>query len=304
MSNNDPRFGKIAKDCREANVPFPEQLVARFERVAKKLNEDWGKPAAAEYLHDLIFPSRPGRRGFPPEVAEEILAIKTLHEERYTFLSQTVWDPFDAMMRDKGKKEEANRERPQTSEPSIYKSRNTSAEFPAAQPLSSAGIPAMQPLSSPETPVTQAPASAGIPATQAKFSAMVAQLLPESVRKLLTQIRAARAQPGLTVTIAAPESELDELLVDAESLIEEQHFNSGTAILEQFATLFPDESPFAYLRLMEIYHLMGRPDDFEWVNQRLGEQFDCPRVAWVAQHAQFMDAIDRIAESFLVAMRQ
>jgi hypothetical protein len=290
MSNNDPRFGKIAKDCREANVPFPEKLVERFERVAKKLNEDWGKPAAAEYLHDLIFPSRPGRRGFPPEVAEELLAIKTLHEERYTFLTHTVWDPFDAMMRDKGKKEEVdragsqetNRTGQQTSEPSIYKSRKASAEMPAAQP----------------------PSIAAMPATQAKFSAMVAQLLPETVRKLLTQIRAARAQSGLTVTIAAPESELDELLVDAESLLEEQHFNSGTAILEQITTLFPDESPFGYLRLMEIYHLMGRPDDFEWVNQRLGEQFDCPRVAWVAQHAQFMVAIDRIAESFLVAMRR
>jgi hypothetical protein len=202
MSNNDPRFGKIAKDCREANVPFPEKLVERFERVAKKLNEDWGKPAAAEYLHDLIFPSRPGRRGFPPEVAEELLAIKTLHEERYTFLTHTVWDPFDAMMRDKGKKEEVdragsqetNRTGQQTSEPSIYKSRKASAEMPAAQP----------------------PSIAAMPATQAKFSAMVAQLLPETVRKLLTQIRAARAQSGLTVTIAAPESELDELLVDAE----------------------------------------------------------------------------------------
>ena len=31
-----------------------------------------------EYLQDLIFPSRPGRRGFPPEVAEEILLLKNL----------------------------------------------------------------------------------------------------------------------------------------------------------------------------------------------------------------------------------
>ena len=53
------RFDRIAKDCLEAQIPFPEQLVERFERVAKKLNEDWGRPPAAEYLNDLIFPSRP-----------------------------------------------------------------------------------------------------------------------------------------------------------------------------------------------------------------------------------------------------
>ena len=282
MANSDPRFAKIAKDCREANIPFPEQLVERFERVAKKLNEDWGKPAAAEYLHDLIFPSRPGRRGFPPEVAEEILAIKTMHEERYTFLSQTVWDPFDAMMRDKAKQDEANQAGPQTTEPSIYKSRKSSAEIPAAPP----------------------PLSAVTPATETKFSAMVAQLLPDSVRKTLTRIRVARSQSGLTVTLEAPESEFDELLVDAESLLEGEHFNSGTAILEQVTTLFPDESPFAYLRLMEIYHLMDRPDDFEWVNQRLNEQFNCARIEWVAQHGQLMSALDQLAESFLVAMRR
>lgn len=296
MANNDPRFSKIAKDCREANIAFPEQLVERFERVAKKLNEDWGKLPAAEYLHDLIFPSRPGRRGFPPEVAEEILALKTLHEEKYTFVHQTVWDPFDAMMRDKGKKEEADathRVRPQSSEPSIYKSRNASTEMPAAQAPFIA-----------ETPAEQAQFGAEVPAAQAKFSAMIAQLLPESVRKILTRVRVERAQSGVTVTVATPGSELDELLVDAESLLEEEHFNSGTAILEQVTTLFPEESPFAYLRLMEIYHLIGRPDDFEWVNQRLSEQFNCARIEWVAQHVQFMTGLDSLAESFLVAMRR
>ena len=282
MANNDPRFAKIANDCREANVPFPEKLVAQFERVAKKLNEDWGKPAAAEYLHDLIFPSRPGRQGFPPEVAEEILAIKTMHEERYTFLSQTVWDPFEAMMRDKAKNDGAKRANQQRSQPSIYRSRAAGAELPAAPP----------------------PVSAETTTPETMFSAMVAQLLPDSVRKLLTQVRITRVQSGLTVTPSAPESELDELLVDAESLLEGTHFNSGTAILEQVTTLFPDESPFAYLRLLEIYHLMGRPDDFEWVNQRLNEQFNCPRIEWVAQHEPLMAAIDQLAESFLVAMRR
>ena len=279
MSGKDKkRFNRIAEDCLEAQVPFPEQLVERFERVAKKLNEDWGRPPAAEYLHDLIFPSRPGRQGFPPEVAEEILALKNLHEERYTNVFQTVWDPFDQMYRDKPDEKERQKkapEREQTSSPetrpSIYNKRKQVAETPAEEQ---------------------------------RYSAMVAQLLPESVRKMLARVRIARAQSGLTVTLPPPESELEELLLDAESLLEEEHFNSGTAILEQITTLFPEESPFAYLRLMEIYHLIERPEDFDWVNQRLCEQFNCSRMEWTAKRQQFRANLDQLAESFLISMRQ
>ncbi len=276
-------FDRIAKDCVEAQVPFPEQLVDRFERVAKKLNEDWGRPPAAEYLHDLIFPSRPGRQGFPPEVAEEILALKNLHEERYTNVFQTVWDPFDQMYRDKSgegekqkEKDREKRKREQNSSPetmeSIYKTRDKQV--------------------------------AETPAEEQKYSAMVAQMLPESVRKILARVRIARAQSGLTVTLPPPESELDELLLDAESLLEEEHFNSGTALLEQITTLFPDESPFAYLRLMEIYHLIQRPEDYQWVNQRLCEQFNCSQMEWIADHQQFRVELDQLAEAFLISMRQ
>ena len=277
-SKQKKRFDRIAQDCLEANIPFPEQLVDRFERVAKKLNEDWGRPPAAEYLHDLIFPSRPGRQGFPPEVAEEILALKNLHEERYTNLFQTVWDPFDQMYRDKSgedeKKKEANQEHtppPQQNKPSIYKTRSQVTE---------------------------------VPAEEQKYSAMVAQLLPESVRKVLTRTRIAKAQSGMAVTLPAPESELEELLLDAETMLEEEHFNSGTAILEQITTLFPDESPFAYLRLMEIYQMIERPEDFEWVRQRLGEQFDCPQLEWTTQRQKFRAELDSLAEAFLIAMRR
>lgn len=270
------RFDRIAKDCLEAHIPFPEQLVERFERVAKKLNEDWGRPPAAEYLHDLIFPSRPGRQGFPPEVAEEILALKNLHEERYTNVFQTIWDPFEQMYRDDSGKEEKKKAgsehtpAPET-KPSIYKTRKQVAETPAEEQ---------------------------------KYSAMVAQMLPEPVRKMLARVRIARAQSGLTVTLPPPETELEELLLDAETLLEEEHFNSGTAILEQITTLFPDESPFAYLRLMEIYHLIQRQEDYEWVNQRLCEQFNCARTEWIADHRQFRAELDRLAEAFLISMRQ
>ena len=142
------------------------------------------------------------------------------------------------------------------------------------------------------------------PAEEQKYSAMIAQLLPEPVRKVLARAKVARAQSGVAVTLPAPESELEELLLDAESLLEEEHFNSGTAILEQITTLFPDESPFAYLRLMEIYHLIQRPEDFDWVNQRLCEQYNCSRLEWTAQREQFRASLDKLAESFLISMRR
>ncbi len=276
MSNSDdPRFARIARDCREAHVPFPEQLASRFERVAKKLNEHWGKPPAAEYLEDLIFPSRPGRQGFPPEVVEEILALKNLHSERYTNVFQTVWDPFEMMYKDKSaeskEKADTNQTASRTGGPSIYSTRKKVAQTPAEEH---------------------------------KYSAMIAQLLPESVRKMMAQVRAARTSSGLTVTLPPPQSEPEELLLDAESLLEEDHFNSGTAILEQITTLFPDESPFAYLRLMEIYHLIQRREDFDWVSQRLSEQFHCDKVEWETGHDTVRANLDRVAESFLIAMRR
>lgn len=277
--DDDRRFEKIANDCREANIPFPEKLVEQFERVAKQLNKDWGRPPAAEYLQDLIFPSRPGRRGFPPEVAEEILALKTLHEERYTNLFQTVWDPFESMYKDSSgdkKKQPDHPERAdsQPNRPSIYGTRKGTTA----------------------PPVT--------PAAQQKYSAMIAQFLPESVRHQLAQLRIARAQSLPSVAVSAPNSELEELLLDAERLLEEDHFNAGTAILEQITMLFPEESPFAYLRLMEIYHLIQRPDDYEWVNQRLCEQFDCDKLEWITQREAFRTRLDSLAESFLIKMRR
>ena len=274
MTTEDERqYEKIARDCREANIPFPEKLVEQFERVAKQLNESWGRPPAAEYLQDLIFPSRPGRRGFPPEVAEEILALKNLHEERYTNLFQTVWDPFDLMYKDSTssgkKKKEADlpdRSDSQPNTPSIYSKRKDIAG----------------------SPVTLA--------ARQKYSTMIAQFLPEPVRQRLAQSLPAAAVP-------APDSELEELLLDAERLIEEEHLNAGSAILEQVTTLFPDESPFAYLRLMEIYHLIQRREDYDWVNQRLCEQFNCDRLEWAADHEAFRANLDRLAEAFLIGMR-
>ena len=266
----DQPFGRIARDCRDANVPFPTQLVEKFERVAKKLNEDWGKPAAADYLNDLLFPSRPDRQGFPPEIAGEILAIKNLHEDRYSHLfGPGVWDPTrtphgvgvgslqpKAVLRND---EETKASKPKG--PSIYSTRRTVA---------------------PET--TSAPAATG--------SAAVARLLPRSIRELLQQ--SDNASSG---RVPAPSSELDELLLDAERHFREEHMNSGTALLEQLTTLYPESSPYAYLRLMEVYFQLQQREDYEWVNKRMHEQFGYPQLEWAAAGDEFRRNLDRLADA-------
>ena len=280
----DQPFGRIARDCRDANVPFPTHLVEQFERVAKQLNEDWGKPAAAEYLNDLLFPSRADRQGFPPDVAGEILAIKNLHEDRYAHLfSGGAWDPtrsphgvgVGSLQTKAAVKSDEQSSAPKPKAPSIYSTRRTT-----------------EPTTTTTTTTTTTPAS--------KNSAAVARLLPPAVRDQLHDIRGTSA--GTAAGVPAPASELEELLIDAERHFDEEHMNSGTALLEQLTTLFPEASPYAYLRLMEVYVRLQRREDYEWVSKRLHEQFGSPELEWGEAKDTSLANLDRLAEAIFVKM--
>lgn len=269
-SEQDKPFGRIAKDCREANIPFPQNLVDQFARVANKLNETWGRPLSADYLQDLIFPSRPGRRGFPPEVAEEILALKNLHEERYSSLLKTVWDPFEQMYRDKSEPEEYTTISTNTTAGrSFYGARKTTASA----------------------------------STPTRYSRAIAQLMPKSVRNQLEQLNAPRSAAAPTVSVPAPETEQDELLLDAERLIGETHMKAGTALLERLSALYPDHSPYPYLRMMEIFYQSNQREDFEWVAQRFSDRFKCEKLDWNPSSDAFRVSLDRLAETFLLAVQ-
>lgn len=55
----------------------PFQLARQFPRIANRIAETWSRPEICErYLDELIMDSRGGRKGFPPEVATEIAALK------------------------------------------------------------------------------------------------------------------------------------------------------------------------------------------------------------------------------------
>lgn len=62
-----------------------------FPHIAQALTEKWGTPDAETYLADLMLDKRGSRKGFPPEVAEELMLIDTilweLSDTRKRFLS-------------------------------------------------------------------------------------------------------------------------------------------------------------------------------------------------------------------------
>jgi uncharacterized protein YcgL (UPF0745 family) len=95
---------------------------------------------------------------------------------------------------------------------------------------------------------------------------------------------------------------MEELLLDAERLFREEHMNSGTALLEQLTTLYPESSPYAYLRLMEVYFQLQRREDYEWVSKRMHEQFGSPPLEWVAASDTFRHNLDRLADAIFAKM--
>lgn len=268
-------FARIIKDCSEAGIPFPQKLVSQFERVAIKLSEDWGRLAAADYLQDLIFPSRPGRGGFPAEIVEEILALKNLHDERYANVLKPDKGPFSQAY----------------IAPTQGKDNQNKGDVSAS--------PHKEVL--PEKRSIYRTRSATSPRAGLNRSKRVTLLLPQSVRDQLARIIASRTATGPTTRVPAPAAKSDEILLDAERLLEEEHLNSGTALLELMVTVYPKYSPYAYVRLMEIYYRLRRREDYDRVCQQMSEQYDCGKIEFDATEEVFVTKLDEIAQKFLLA---
>jgi hypothetical protein len=58
---------------------YPHQTEARFSRVLEKIADLWGTPALDNYFTELLIADRPGRQGFPPEVAHEIFSLSMVY---------------------------------------------------------------------------------------------------------------------------------------------------------------------------------------------------------------------------------
>lgn len=89
--DKDWQLNRLPADCQSedlaaptfkwlATIPKeirPDALAHQFPRIANRLAEIWKRPLQCErYLDDLTIDRRGGRKGFPPDVAAEITALK------------------------------------------------------------------------------------------------------------------------------------------------------------------------------------------------------------------------------------
>jgi len=58
---------------------YPQALEAKYSRVFNKIMAMWGTQQLEEHFSDLIVDKRGGRKGFPPEVAADIILLSRLH---------------------------------------------------------------------------------------------------------------------------------------------------------------------------------------------------------------------------------
>jgi hypothetical protein len=58
---------------------YPDQLEHHFPHVLARITALWGSPEMDTYFESLLVSERPGRQGFPPEVAMEIFRVSIIH---------------------------------------------------------------------------------------------------------------------------------------------------------------------------------------------------------------------------------
>ncbi len=71
---------------------YPQLLEQQFPRVFEKVVQLWGTPAMEPYFNELMMDSRDGKRkGFPQDVASEVLRLSLVYAKTQTKASKDVW---------------------------------------------------------------------------------------------------------------------------------------------------------------------------------------------------------------------
>jgi hypothetical protein len=266
---NKTPFDRIASDCMAKKIDFPEQLARQYVRILQKINELWGSPATIGYLDELILPSRIDRQGFPPEVAQELVLLKQLHEFSYTTRNTHVWDPYYSV----------NRER--------FKSLG---EQPAGAETPANG----------ETPATARAAGKPRPSVyKSWFASNGSRHLRNSPIGSLFPSKGnseRKTNPGAD---PASNAGAEEILVDAEDLLGIRRIRSAIALYEQAIARYPRYSAYPHLRLLELYYELESREEFERVSRQFSEHFSVGTIRWVLIKVEFWAQLDRIAAALL-----
>lgn len=266
---NKTPFDRIASDCMAKKTDFPEQLARQYVRILQKINELWGTTATIRYLDELILPSRIDRQGFPPDVVNELISLKQLHEYVYPVRNTHVWDPYYYINRERFKG---------VGKPPI------GAETPAGA----------------EIPATVRPAGKPRPSVyKSWFASNGSRHFRNSP---IGSLYPSKGHTGRTTNPGADPSSnavVEEILVDAEDLLGIRRIRSAIALYEQAIALYPCYSAYPHLRLMELYYDLESREDFERVAIRFSERFSVGPIRWVLIKGEFWAQLDRIAAALL-----
>lgn len=73
---------------------YPHKLEAGFPHVIDRMVMLWGSPELRQFMDALVLADRPGRQGFPPDVATEIFRLASILDEldQRPAGKKTVWD--------------------------------------------------------------------------------------------------------------------------------------------------------------------------------------------------------------------
>lgn len=71
--------GELLERLGEDAGQYTGELGRQFPRILRNVLDLWGKAQLDAYLHDLMVPTRDGRRGFPPDVAVDIMRLAAIH---------------------------------------------------------------------------------------------------------------------------------------------------------------------------------------------------------------------------------
>ena len=85
----------LAELLRDHPNKYPRRLAEQFPRIAERIARHWSDAAATEaYFAELMIADRTDRHGFPPEIAEEIMALSMAYDAIRQFQEKAgdVWE--------------------------------------------------------------------------------------------------------------------------------------------------------------------------------------------------------------------